>query len=164
MFSTLLKYWKQFRLSLTRSDESDINARRCHNSPYYPRKTTVERDVLGFQGEEFAAQFLAVMRGYKILERNVPVPSGEIDIVAQDADVIVIVEVKTRSNVRFGRPDQSVHAHKRRKMLNSANDYLRQKKWRHRTCRFDIVSIVWDGKNEPKIDHIIQAFTANDVK
>ena len=51
---------------------------------------------IGAMGEQLAADYLAE-RGYKIIQRNWRCKGGgEADIIAQDGDVYVMVEVKTR--------------------------------------------------------------------
>ena len=70
---------------------------------------------LGNAGENFAARYLE-QHGYKILEKNFRVRSAEIDIIAQIGDVIVFVEVKTRSNIRYGLPAEAVNFRKQKKL------------------------------------------------
>ena len=60
---------------------------------------------LGDRGEELAAAFLK-RSGLKILKRNYTSPTGEIDIIARDGDMVVFVEVKTRTDDQFGPPEQ----------------------------------------------------------
>lgn len=66
--------------------------------------TTIQAGRLG----EDAAVKLLTREGYKILTRNFRSRQGEIDIVAQDQDVLVFVEVKTRWNKKFGYPEEAV--------------------------------------------------------
>ena len=63
------------------------------------------RRQLGDHGEDLAAAALK-QQGYKILERNYVTPLGEIDLVARQGQVLVVVEVKTRKSTRFGSPQE----------------------------------------------------------
>ena len=58
---------------------------------------------IGKLGEEIATQYLR-NKGYKILDRNFMCRQGEIDIVAHTKKELVFVEVKTRTNLSYGRP------------------------------------------------------------
>lgn len=69
---------------------------------------------IGNIGEEAAADYLC-KEGYVILERNYRRSIGEIDIIANNKETLVFVEVKTRSNTRYGFPAEAVHYHKRQK-------------------------------------------------
>lgn len=66
------------------------------------------RHLLGLRAEEATAAWLTG-RGWTILGRRWRCPEGEIDIIALDADgVLVAVEVKVRSTGRSGDPAESV--------------------------------------------------------
>ncbi len=97
---------------------------------------------LGAWGEEIAVRYLCD-HGYRILERNYRCPAGEIDIIAEYADTIHFVEVKTRAHEQTDlfRPEDAVDDEKRRHIRNSARHYL--KRWRQPSpsC-FSVVSIV----------------------
>ena len=77
---------------------------------------------LGDAAEERAVSFLKA-RGYAIVERNFRGKVGELDIVAKDGDTIVFVEVRSRSGSRFGEPQESITAAKRRKIVKAAQLY-----------------------------------------
>jgi putative endonuclease len=110
---------------------------------------------LGRAGEELAGEFLS-KKGYKVLEKNYRTYFGEIDLIARDRDVIVFIEVKTRSDESFGRPFEAVHPRKREKMRKSALWFL--KRFREEVpARFDVLSISVEDGN-PRIEHIEDAF------
>ncbi|MGI5120555.1 YraN family protein [Marinactinospora thermotolerans] len=67
---------------------------------------------LGRRGEELAAAHLRRC-GMRILARNWRCPDGELDIVARRGRTLVVVEVKTRSDARFGTPLEAVDSRKR---------------------------------------------------
>ena len=68
----------------------------------------------GALAEEKAQAFLK-QKGYRIVRCNYRKPCGEIDIIAQDKDVIVFIEVKTRTSEEFGLPCQAVDKRKQEK-------------------------------------------------
>ncbi len=94
----------------------------------------------GRLGEDIAATFLK-KQGYVILERNYRIARGEIDIVAQEDDVIVFVEVKTGSSDRFGEPQTWVTERKQEQIGKVAMAYLQEHDIYDVDCRFDVVAI-----------------------
>lgn len=114
---------------------------------------------LGNRGERLAVKFLA-RQGYKILERNFRLKSGEIDIIARDGDQIVFVEVKTRSsdNQEFLRA--SVNRGKEKRISKTASYYLGKEKYHGLKGRIDVVFIV-NNNGKTKIEHIKNAFACN---
>ena len=81
------------------------------------------KKLLGISGEQLARKYLK-RHGYKILEVNYVTPFGEADIIAKNNDELVFVEVKTRSNQKFGAPSEAVNYKKQQKYVNIANYYL----------------------------------------
>jgi putative endonuclease len=110
---------------------------------------------IGNKGEEIATNFLK-KKGYKILDRNYKTPFGEADIIAKDKDIIVFVEVKTRSNDSFGQPFESVDFRKRERLKKIALYYLKQNQIEC-PIRFDVVSIFYRDEKE-EINYIQDAF------
>jgi putative endonuclease len=110
---------------------------------------------LGRKGEELATNYLTG-KGYKILEKNWRQGRNEIDIIARDANYIVIVEVKTRETNIFAEPEMSVTRDKQKALIRAANAYILHKNI-HDEVRFDIVSIVI-SKGKEQINHIEDAF------
>lgn len=68
---------------------------------------------VGRAGEALAREYLASI-GYEILGCNLRLGRGEIDILARDGNVLVVVEVKTRRSTAFGRPEEQLTAGKLR--------------------------------------------------
>ncbi|HEY3677060.1 MAG TPA: YraN family protein [Candidatus Tumulicola sp.] len=102
----------------------------------------LSRTEKGRAGEDAAVQFLASC-GYRVLERNVRVPGGEIDAVCLDGSTLVIVEVRSRGGSAFGSSIASVDGRKRRTLRRSAEDYA-QIVAPGRSLRFDVVAL--DGE------------------
>ncbi|MFY9269988.1 MAG: YraN family protein [Candidatus Manganitrophaceae bacterium] len=111
----------------------------------------------GKEGEDIAARFLT-SRGYRIVERNYRTPLGEIDLIAHDGDVLVFVEVKSRSDSRFGSPQSAVDLRKQSKLTRVALTYLSRMKRDPKACRFDVVSIVGGSVGAFTIEHFTNAF------
>jgi putative endonuclease len=112
-------------------------------------------NTLGKDGENIAAAFLK-KKGFSIIEKNYRTAFGEIDIIAQDRDVIVFVEVKTRSDITFGHPFEAVNPKKREKIRKVALCFMKSRK-KESPARFDVMSITKD-RGETRIEHIQDAF------
>lgn len=110
---------------------------------------------LGTKGEDIAARFLEVA-GYTILERNWRSGHSEIDIVARKEDLLIIIEVKTRSGTSFGDPEDAVTDKKIRRIVSAADAYLRHSNL-ELPVRFDIITII-DNNGHIDIRHIEEAF------
>lgn len=111
---------------------------------------------LGHWGEQKAAEYLE-HKGLRIVDRNWRDGHRDIDIVAVDADMLVIVEVKTRHNNAFTEPETAVDRNKIKNLCTAANKYVKIK------CvdlpvRFDIVTVKRTADNDCIIDHIEDAF------
>lgn len=114
---------------------------------------------LGRRGERAAARFLEA-RGFKILERNWTCDAGEADIIANHEGDLVFVEVKTRSNLEHGLPDEAVDAAKRSRYERIAAYYLRYCDTVDMPVRFDVVSLLVVGGERALVRHHINAFAA----
>lgn len=110
--------------------------------------------LLGKEGEDIATDFL-IKKGYQILERNYTYNKKEIDIICKIENELVFVEVKTRSNLVFGYPEQAVNKSKQIAIRDVANDYLLHTEHQG-SARFDIIAIVKGAIVE--IIHIEDAF------
>jgi putative endonuclease len=93
----------------------------------------------GRAAENLAAQFLA-RAGYRVVQRNLRIPGGEIDIVCRDGDTVVFVEVKARSTRRYGSALSAVDARKRATLRRLAADYM-QIAAPHARFRFDVLAV-----------------------
>jgi putative endonuclease len=109
-------------------------------------------------GEEAAAQLLR-SGGYRIVARNHRCRRGEIDLIAEKGEVLVFVEVRTRSTALFGGPEETVGARKQQRVIAAARDYLAQRRGPPRAARFDVIAVV-DGPSGPSLTHFENAFDA----
>ncbi len=111
---------------------------------------------LGKQGEEIATKFLS-KKGHQILETNWRYRKSEIDIITRHEDVLIFVEVKTRSDDYYGRPESFVTDRKRALMIDAAGAYMEEigHDWE---IRFDVISIIYHNHAHQSIDHFKDAF------
>ena len=118
-----------------------------------------EHNELGKKGEDLAVEFLR-KEGYKILDRNWTFQKAEIDIIAQKESILAIVEVKTRSSLDFGAPQDFVKPKKIQLLIKAVNAYIndREKDFcDDLNIRFDIIAIHKNGETFA-IEHLTDAF------
>ena len=111
--------------------------------------------ILGQKGEDIAARYLE-QHGYVILDRNWRCGHKELDLIVTKDNTVVFVEVKTRTSADYGDPQDFVNSLKIRRIVNSADAYVRFR-CIDMDARFDIISIVLED-GEFKIEHIEGAF------
>jgi len=114
-----------------------------------------EHNDLGKLGEELAVDFLE-KNGYKILDTNWTYDKAEIDIIAKKETILAVVEVKTRSSLDFGLPQEFVKPKKIQLLVKAINEYVNQNDL-DLEVRFDIVAIHKENSNFV-IEHIEEAF------
>ena len=117
---------------------------------------TQRRRDLGRESESLAEEFLRKL-GYRIVCRNYSCPLGEIDLVAVHKNVIVFVEVRSRSRSEFGSPLETVGRKKQQQVARVALHFLSEKRLHARDARFDVVGVMWKG-GDPSIEHVEHAF------
>ena len=115
------------------------------------------RHNLGRWGEATAALYLE-RQGLSIVERGFRCRFGEIDIIAQNPDVLVFCEVKTRRRETFGAPQEAVSWSKQRRLIKTAGWYLNQRPW-DGELRFDVIAILAPEGKELSIEWIQDAFS-----
>jgi len=116
-----------------------------------------ENKSTGNLGEEAAAKYLRE-KGYKILERNLRLFCGEIDILAEYRRTIVLVEVKTVRGSGFGLAQDLVRYKKQEKLRSLALALMQE--YPGRSIRIDVIGVDLSGL-EPKIEHLINAVEGN---
>ena len=116
-----------------------------------------EHNELGKKGEEEAVRLLK-SKGHRIIERNWTLFGYEIDIISEHEEFIVFTEVKTRSGVNWGNPEEAIGKSKMKRLIAAADIYLKGNKI-DTPARFDIVAIVWNGKMF-ELEHFEDAFMA----
>jgi len=114
------------------------------------------------QGALAEDQALAFLRqqGLRLMERNFRCQLGEIDLIMRDGPQTVFVEVKFRSQTRYGEAIATVTHSKQCKIIKAATVYLQKKGWfDKKSCRFDVVALE-HNPDQPKIQWIKNAFLA----
>lgn len=96
--------------------------------------------VVGQRSEDRATAAL-LAAGYRVVERNVRLRVGELDVVAYDGSTLVFVEVRSRGDHRFGGGLAAVPHSKQRQVARAAAAYLALRRPTFATCRFDVVAI-----------------------
>ncbi len=119
-----------------------------------------ENKLTGNKGETLVAEFLQ-MKGYKILQRNYRSKWGEVDIIckisnhkffnSQKDDIVVFVEVKTKTSDKYGEPWEMVNSWKIEQVKKMGEVWCREYGWEGRV-RMDVVGVYLD-RVEPRIEH-----------
>jgi putative endonuclease len=112
---------------------------------------------VGQAGEAAALRHLQE-RGYRILAHDWRSRVGQIDIVAEDGETLVLVEVKARRGTSFGLPQEAVDARKQRKLRTLLEVYRAQTHRREQPCRIDVVGLLLDEQLKVgSVEHIRDA-------
>jgi putative endonuclease len=98
----------------------------------------------GRVGEALAVQMLRT-KGYEIVETNFANKFGEIDVIAKDGEVLVFVEVKAKTGIEFGEPEEMVGRGKLAKVRRMGSLYIGDKELK---CRIDVVAMVLTSEDE----------------
>lgn len=114
-----------------------------------------QHNELGKKGEQMAVDFL-INNGYDIIERNYRFDKAEVDIIAQLQDTLAIIEVKARSTIDFGDPQDFVKPKQIKNLVKAVDEYIIVNDLEVEV-RFDIIAIVKEG-NKYQIEHLKDAF------
>ncbi len=96
---------------------------------------------LGRKGEAIAAKYY-LNRGYQILAHNYRTRLGELDLVLQKNNRIIICEVKTRAGSKYGAPADAVNKRKQRCVTLAANEFLQENELFDSFVQFDVVEVI----------------------
>ena len=111
---------------------------------------------IGIKGEQIATDFL-LNKGYNILYRNWRTGNKEVDIIASQADIMIFVEVKTRTSYALSFPEESVTL-KKQNYLKAAAEAFFMAYPQYKNIRFDIISILLQADAAKEIIHFEDAF------
>ena len=117
----------------------------------------MSRRSFGSEGEHLVRDYLTG-QGYKVADMNYRRGPGEIDVIARQGKTVVFIEVKRRTDDRYGRPAEAVTAQKRGRIVRTALLYLQERQCDDAPVRFDVVEL-----SPGRINHIEGAFDASDV-
>ncbi|MDI6699827.1 MAG: YraN family protein [bacterium] len=119
----------------------------------------------GKSGEDLASKYL-LKKGFQIVEKNFRSGRfGEIDIVCKKDDLLVFVEVRSKTNLNRGTPTESINNLKRERILKSAKYFLmKYPKYSNFNLRFDFIGIKVKGKffRKTEIEHIENVFSCDE--
>ena len=120
---------------------------------------------IGDRGETLAAQYLEDA-GYRIMDRNYRYERAEVDLVCFDPTgaqrgEIVFIEVKTRSGLGYGAPEEAVTDEKQERIAHASQAYLYERHLEGAPARFDVISILLNQGEAPHIKHFKNAFWAS---
>lgn len=111
------------------------------------------KDALGQRGEALAVNYLEET-GLRVIDRNWRCADGEIDIVAIDGHVLVVVEVKTRTSLAYGHPFEAITEAKLQRLQRLAGAWCRFHNLRFRRRRIDAVAVLDDGSGPADIEYL----------
>ena len=114
-----------------------------------------DHNELGKLGEQIAVDFL-LENDYTILERNWRFQKAEIDVLAVKENILAVVEVKTRSTLAYGLPQDFVNSKKIQLLVRAVNSYISDREIDYE-IRFDIIAI-HKTLESPVIKHLEDAF------
>ena len=106
----------------------------------------LSKKQLGDLGEDISEIFLAKM-GYSIIKRNYRCRFGEIDLIAKDKEKLIFFEVKTRTNLNFGYPEESINNLKVLKLKKLAIFFTVSENMGDPDMQFDVISINLSGNS-----------------
>ena len=112
-----------------------------------------ERGELGRRGEALACARLTAA-GLRIVARNWRCQTGEIDVIAETPGLLMFCEVKTRRGDAYGTPAAAVNAAKQAQLRRLAGAYLRATPHRPVRVRFDVVTVIWPRRGDPRVEHL----------
>ena len=113
---------------------------------------------IGRAGEAAARSFVRNNLDYEIVMSNFRTSEGEIDIIARSGEIIVFLEVKTRTNRKFGLGVQQVSVRKAIRLQSTAQRYLERFDLVDSDWRIDLISVEMTPSGRvTRIDHILNA-------
>lgn len=138
-----------FTSCLHHKDAMFFKSRKSRNSDNSPLST-------GRFGEDLALQYLKET-GCVLVERNFRLRSGEIDIIVKDGDTLVFVEVKARTNKRYGSPFDAIDHRKQRQISQTALAFISKQRYEGWAVRFDVIAVYLD-EQVPRVELLKNAF------
>lgn len=124
------------------------NKYNCKN--IIPQKINLKKDYkikLGKKGEELVEKYL-VKNNYNIICKNFYTKKGEIDIIAIKDNLLIFIEVKTRTNYNYGSPCMAVNYKKKKHMKYAAKVFLYlNENMKNYEIRFDVIEVMINYNN-----------------
>lgn len=119
----------------------------------------LNKNNAGLEAENLAATFLT-NHSLKIVSQNYHCKFGEIDLIMKDAKTLVFIEVRLRTNSKFGDAGASITPQKQRKLILTAQYFLQEhaQQYGNYACRFD--AVLMNNLDVKEIAWIRNAFDA----
>jgi len=114
------------------------------------------RHALGIRGERTAARYLR-RHDHRILVRNYRCPAGEIDLVCSQDDMVVFVEVKTRTDDNAEDLQEALRPAQWRRIEQAGRYFLTRHSLQDQPSRFDLITVLWPPGESPQIEHFQNA-------
>ncbi len=115
----------------------------------------MKRKDTGALGEKLALDFL-IKQGYTIVETNFRTSSGEIDIIARKDDYLVFVEVRAKTSLNFGSPEESITPLKKEHLITVASQYRERHENLPELWRIDLVAVELNHRGQPTRIELIE--------
>lgn len=107
---------------------------------------------VGKIGEDIAKKYLK-KQGYKIIEQNYKTKFAEIDLITKKDNQLIFVEVRTKTGLDFGRPEQTIRRKKLRKLKRNVAHYLKYNNC-NGSYRIDAIGVILDkNRNKKQLRH-----------
>lgn len=130
-----------------------VRAWRAFDGWFFGPTQPAKPRTRGQEAEDLAARYLQA-KGYEVLERNWKWHRGELDLICQLGDRLVIVEVKSsRADDAYQAADR-VGADKRRQVRKLAEEFMKQRSWLGRPVQMDVVEVTFAEDGTPSIRHL----------
>jgi putative endonuclease len=121
------------------------------------------KDRVGQAGEAAALAWVRD-QGWTVLARDWRARTGQIDIVAEDGETLVLLEVKARRGTGFGLPEEAVDGRKQQKLRSLMETYRLATKRQRQPCRIDVLGLILDERLQvTRCEHIANAVGDGDV-
>ena len=121
----------------------------------------MRRRDTGILGEKLAGDFLK-KRGYRIVETNYRCPEGEVDIIARHKNFLVFIEVRTKTSLKFGSPEESITPAKKERLRAVASHYQQAHDSLPQSWRIDVVAVELNQKGKPSRIELIENAVGED--
>ena len=121
----------------------------------------MKRRDTGILGEKLARNFLK-KRGYHIIETNYRCPEGEVDIIAKHKDFLVFIEVRTKTSLEFGSPEESITPAKKERLRTVAYQYRQTHDDLPQSWRIDVVAVELNQKGKRSRIELIENAVGED--
>ncbi len=119
----------------------------------------INQNNAGLEAEKLAATYL-LNKGLKLAVQNYHCRFGEIDLIMKDGKILVFIEVRLRTNSKFGSAVASITPQKQQKLILTAQTYLQEFSKQHGDCQCRFDAILMNKADIENIEWLCNAFDA----